>query len=53
MATQSCLLGRTEINPALYDEKFVDENDEPTCSLKIIPPKCTPLCLAMYIFTDK
>jgi hypothetical protein len=25
-----------QTNPALYDKKFVDENDEPTCSLKII-----------------
>jgi hypothetical protein len=33
-----------QINPALYDKKFVDENDEPTCSLKIIPLKYTPLC---------
>jgi hypothetical protein len=23
-------------NPVLYYEKFLDENDEPTCSLKII-----------------
>jgi hypothetical protein len=41
-----------QINPALYDEKFVDENDVPTCSLKIIPPKCTPLCqpCAVYFY---
>jgi hypothetical protein len=30
-------------NPALYDEKFLDKNDEPTCSLKIIRPKYTQL----------
>ena len=26
------------MNPAVYSEKFLDENDEPTCTLKIIPP---------------
>jgi len=31
-------------SPALYDEKLLDENDEPTCKLKVIPPKCAPLC---------
>jgi hypothetical protein len=39
-----------QINPAIYDEKFVDENDEPTCSLKTIPPKCTPLCQPCYVY---
>jgi hypothetical protein len=35
---------RGQTNPALYDEKFLDENYGPTCSLKIILPKCTLLC---------
>jgi hypothetical protein len=26
------------MNPAVYSGKFLDENDEPTCTLKIIPP---------------
>jgi hypothetical protein len=42
-----------QINPAIYDEKFVDENDEPTCSLKIIPPKCTPLCQPCDVYFYK
>lgn len=33
-----------QTNGALYDERFRDEDDEPTCTVKIIPPKCTPLC---------
>jgi hypothetical protein len=33
-----------QANPALNSEKFPDETDEPTCTLKIILPKCTPLC---------
>jgi hypothetical protein len=39
-------------NPALNDEKFLDRSDEPTCSLKIILPKCRPLCWPcdMYFF---
>jgi hypothetical protein len=31
-------------NPALYNEKFLFENYESICSLKIIWPKSTPLC---------
>jgi hypothetical protein len=34
--------GQTNI-PAIYDEKFLNENNKPTCSLKIIWPKCTAL----------
>jgi hypothetical protein len=33
-----------QTNPPLYDEKFVDKNDKPNCSLNMIPPKCTPPC---------
>lgn len=33
-----------QINPALYDEIFEGEKGEATCTLKVIPPKCTPLC---------
>lgn len=29
--------------PELYDEVFIDDKNLPTCTLKIIPPKCTPL----------
>jgi hypothetical protein len=32
-----------QTNPALHDEKNLDEN-ELTCSLKIITPECTLLC---------
>jgi hypothetical protein len=31
-------------NPALYNKTFLNENDEPNYSLKIIWQKCTPLC---------
>jgi hypothetical protein len=31
-------------NPELCEEKFLDEKNKPTCSLKIIWPKCTLLC---------
>jgi hypothetical protein len=31
-------------NPELCEEKFLDEMDKPTCSLKIIWLKCTLLC---------
>jgi hypothetical protein len=33
-----------QTNPSLYNEKFVDKNDESTCSLKIIPPQFRPTC---------
>jgi hypothetical protein len=33
-----------QTNPALYNEKFLNENNEPTCSLKII---ITKLCTTM------
>lgn len=32
-----------QTNPQLYDELFQDEEGLPTCSIKVIPPKCTPL----------
>jgi hypothetical protein len=32
-----------QTNPELNDEKFLDKNDVPICSLKIILPKCRPL----------
>ena len=32
------------INPMLYDDRFYDDKHLPTCTLKVIPPKCTPLC---------
>jgi hypothetical protein len=35
---------RGQTNPSLCSEKFVNENDEPTCSLKIILLECTPIC---------
>jgi hypothetical protein len=31
-----------QTHPSLYDEKFVYENNEPICSVKIILPKCIP-----------
>lgn len=32
-----------QTNPQIYDELFQDEDGLPTCSIKVIPPKCTPL----------
>jgi hypothetical protein len=32
-----------QTNLSLNNEKSADENDEPTCSLKTIPLKCTPI----------
>lgn len=32
-----------QTNPEIYDEVFQDENHFPTCTVKIIPPKCTPI----------
>lgn len=32
-----------QTNPVLYDEIFQDANGMPTCSIKVIPPKCTPI----------
>lgn len=33
-----------QTNPVLYDEIFQNEEEEATCMIKVIPPKCTPLC---------
>jgi hypothetical protein len=47
------LLCKGQINPALYNEMFHNENDEPISSLKIILPKCTPLCQPVTrVFTE-
>lgn len=32
-----------QTNPSLYDEIFQNEQRLTTCSIKVIPPKCTPL----------
>ncbi|XP_067212474.1 uncharacterized protein [Linepithema humile] len=37
-------------NPALYDEIFEGEKGEATCTLKVIPPKCTPLCQPCNVY---
>jgi hypothetical protein len=43
-----------QTNLALYDEKFLNENYEPTCSLKIILPNVHHYAsLAKWTFTDK
>ncbi|XP_020292188.1 uncharacterized protein LOC109858896 [Pseudomyrmex gracilis] len=33
-----------QTNPALYDEIFLDDDSAGTCTIKVVPPKCTPLC---------
>ena len=37
-----CWGGQTSLE--MYDEIFINDDDLPTCQIKIIPPKCTPLC---------
>ena len=39
-------------NCVMYDELFLDpaEQNAPNCTLKIIPPKCTPLCQPSDIY---
>lgn len=32
-----------QTRPELYDEIFQDQDKSPTCTMKVIPPKCTPL----------
>jgi len=32
-----------QTNPELYDDIFQDNEKSPTCTIKVIPPKCTPL----------
>jgi hypothetical protein len=32
-----------QTKPELYDEIFQDDEQLPTCTVKVIPPKCTPL----------
>ncbi|XP_044580607.1 uncharacterized protein LOC123262454 isoform X2 [Cotesia glomerata] len=32
-----------QVKPELYDEIFQDDKKMPTCTFKVIPPKCTPL----------
>ncbi|XP_076302087.1 uncharacterized protein LOC143220302 [Lasioglossum baleicum] len=32
-----------QTDPVMYDELFQDDEGMPTCSVKVIPPKCTPL----------
>jgi hypothetical protein len=42
------------INSALYNKKFLDEKDESTCSMKIIPPNVQHYdSLVMCTFADK
>lgn len=33
-----------QTNPALYDEIFLDNDGIGTCTIKLIPLKCAPLC---------
>lgn len=32
-----------QTKPEIYDEIFQDEEKLPTCTVKVIPPKCTPI----------
>jgi len=33
-----------QTNPGMYDEIFKDDRKIGTCTIKVIPPKCTPMC---------
>jgi len=33
-----------QTNPGIYDEIFKDDRNIGTCTIKVIPPKCTPIC---------
>lgn len=33
-----------QVDNTLYDEVFQNDEGEWTCTMKVIPPKCTPLC---------
>jgi hypothetical protein len=33
-----------QTNKGLYDDRFVNDDLDPTCEIKVIPPGCTPLC---------
>ena len=33
-----------QADSVMYDDIFTDESDKVTCTVKVIPPKCTPLC---------
>lgn len=39
-----------QTNPSLHDEIFENEYGEATCTLKVIPLKCTPLCQSCNVF---
>lgn len=33
-----------QINTPMYDTMFIDGEGQPTCTVKVIPPNCTPVC---------
>ncbi|KYN29403.1 hypothetical protein ALC57_01153, partial [Trachymyrmex cornetzi] len=39
-----------QTDPSLHDEIFENDSGETTCTLKFIPPKCTPLCQPYDIY---
>jgi hypothetical protein len=52
-AVKSIYLGRGQTNPGLYNKIFVNDNGKTTYNLKIIPPKCMPLCQPYNIYFYK
>lgn len=40
----------SQTNPLLYDEVFIDNEGYSTCTVKVIPPKCTALCRPCNIY---
>ena len=39
-----------QTNPGLYDEIFTDDEGLGTCTVKFLPPKCTPVCQLCNVY---
>lgn len=39
-----------QTNMDMYDETFVDDVNMPTCSVKVIPGKCTSMCQPLDVY---
>ena len=43
-------LGGGQAKPEIYDEIFNNDYNLPTCTIKVIPPKCMPLVLPCDVY---
>lgn len=39
-----------QVNPEIYDEVFYNNENEPTCTVKVIPGKCTSTCQPLDVY---